>query len=439
MKQYTLSIIGSPNTGKSTLFNCLLKKKKALVGETRGLTRDRNIDTFKFRGYYFSLVDTGGFQFEDNSGIGQKVTQQILSALEDTDIILFLVDYKVGWTDDNKKILQILRQYNKKFYLVINKVDGEAQELYLAEFYKSGIPVFYDVSALHRRGIDELLQKVVEDIDDDEEIKGTPVYHNDFTVALIGKPNVGKSTFINTLFQEERHIVHDEAGTTRDSIDSTYSFNEKKICFIDTAGIRKKTRVSANVESYSVTKALRSIDRSDMVLLVVDSTEQLTRQDIRLTNYIQKKWKPFILVFNKWDLLKKTTTEKEYQHNLLIRYPHLKNFSCFFISAKNLKNVSEIIPKTCELWEKYQVKIKTSDINQIIQEIIKREISKLKIFYATQVAVKPPTFQIFVNKLALLKHQQSFIENKFRYYFRFQDIPFKIIWKERTQRDKYLK
>jgi GTP-binding protein len=394
-----VAIIGRPNVGKSTFFNAVTRTKDALVDDFPGVTRDRHYGDASHEGVDFTLVDTGGFSGKDEA-FSEEIRAQIFQAMDDADAVILLLDGRAGVTPFDSDMVTILRALTKPVFYVINKIDGPELENRLYEFYSLGIENPYSLSAEHRYGIEDFLDDLVKVFKPSE----TPEASDMIKIAVVGRPNVGKSSLINRILGENRLIVSDVPGTTRDAIDSICTQGGRKYLIIDTAGIRRKARVSEKIEKFSIIKALRSLDRCDIALIVLDAGEGVTEQDASIAGYAFERGCGCILVLNKWDLVEKEkNTLKKYTEDLRMATKFLNFAPVITISALTGQRVSKIFSQVDTVFEQYGAQIGTGKLNQIMTRATERTAApmhhgqRIKFFYSTQIATKPPTFISFVN------------------------------------------
>jgi GTP-binding protein len=440
MKKPLVSIVGRPNVGKSTFFNRVIGKKISIVQDTPGVTRDRVYGDAEWNGYAFSLVDTGGLDFENKEIMMEQIINQAKIAVDLSDVILFFVDGKTGLNPSDYEVANFLRKSGKPIILVVNKLDNyEVENSY--EFYqlKLGDPMC--ISAEQGKGTGDVLDKVVsyfkEKVDksvDDKRIK----------IAVVGKPNAGKSSLTNKLLNDDRMIVTDIAGTTRDAIDTPFSFDGKDYLIIDTAGMRKKNAIEMKtIESYSILRSVEAIKSADVVLLVIDSTQGISDQDLKIGALIQEENKPVIIVMNKWDLINKAfLSMKDCENALATEFAFMKYYKSVYISAKTGQKVQDILPLINQVYENANRTVQMGVLNEIISDAIgvyappSRLGKRLKVIYATQASTNPPKFLIFCNDSNLaVDSYTSYIENKLREAFDFSGTPIKIIYREKSEKD----
>jgi len=437
-KKPIIAIVGRPNVGKSSLFNRLMGRKKAVVEDLPGVTRDRNYgDTTLLDAYPVTLIDTGGFEQNPDEATRRQVQQQCQMAIEEADILYFLVDGKSGVLPDDKDLARLLIKTQKPVFLLANKIDHPRQEAMVFDFYDLGFERVFPVSALHGTGIGEVLEATapfLEKITSEasEETEG-------LRLAIVGKPNVGKSSLVNSLLGQERVIVSDTAGTTRDAIDTTLTYRDHPITLIDTAGIRRKSRISQKMERYAVVSAIASIDRCDIAVLVMDATQGVTDQDAKIADLIVQKGKGALIALNKWDLVEKeTNTFRDYVQEI---YRDLAFFSfapVVSLSAKTGKRASKILDTALEIFQRGRQKIPTSRFNQVLRELVaqhppgRHRGKRIRIQYGTQVKTFPPIFLLFSNAPeAVPPAYHRYLSAQLREVFDFTGLPIKLVFKKK--------
>ena len=441
MSKPVVAIIGRPNVGKSTFFNYIVGSRISIVEDTPGVTRDRIYGESNWRGRSFTLIDTGGIEPEKDDVILTQMRLQANIAIDIADVIIFLTDVRQGVTAADKEIALMLKRSKKSIILVCNKADSfQKFQSDIYEFYELGIGDPMPVSASNAQGIGDVLDKVYEELpenknenEDDERIK----------VAVIGKPNVGKSSLINKILGENRNIVSNIAGTTRDAIDSYYENDNGKYIFIDTAGIRRKSKVTEKIEKYSVLRSLFAIERADVCLMLIDANEGVTEQDAKIAGEAHEAGKGIIIVVNKWDEYEKDTgTLEKYKKAIYEKLSYLSYAPIMFISAKTGQRVDKLFGMINEVAEQNAKRVTTSQLNQVINEAIaivqppSDKGKKLKIFYGTQASTKPPTFVIFVNQKSLFHFSyERYLVNQIRKEFGMQGTPIRIIVREKLEKD----
>ncbi len=423
-----VAIVGRPNVGKSTLFNKLVGERAAIVEDTPGVTRDRLYRETEWCGTEFVLVDTGGLEPRNNDFMMTKIKQQAEVAMQEADVILFICEIKAGITALDEEIAYILRKKNKPVILVVNKVDDVTRvqdEIY--EFWSLGFESLVPISAEHKANLGDMLDEVVERINKLE----FPEEEEGLKLALIGRPNAGKSSLTNRLCGTERSIVSDIAGTTRDAIDTAFEYNEEKYVIIDTAGIRRKSKIEESLEYYSVLRAIKSIRRADVSVLMLDAREGVTDQDKRIAGLAHDEKKPIIITVNKWDLIEKNNkTLKDFEAIVRSELPFLNYAPIMFISALTGQRVLKILETASFIYDEYTKRISTGLLNNILKEATimnappTRKGRVVKINYATQVSVAPPIFALFCNHPDILHFSYlRYLENKFREAFGFEGCP----------------
>ena len=438
-----IAIVGRPNVGKSTLVNRLTGSRRSIVDDMPGVTRDRIYFDVEWQNKSFTVIDTGGIIPGDEDDIMLSIFDQARIACEEADKIVFIVDGKDGVTPIDYDIANILRKSEKPIFLAVNKLDNPASHMMLSDFYSLAIGEPVGISALHGSGgVGDLLDLVTEDFERDDDLtkKGT----NTIKIAIVGRPNAGKSSIVNALLNQERVIVSDISGTTRDSIDSNISYKDRDFVIIDTAGIRKKSKVDYGVEKFAVDRAIRSIRECDVALLVIDATEGISDQDKKISSIITEAGKGLIIAVNKWDLIenKQSNTINKFDKKLSNDIPFLEFAPKIYISAKTKQRLTSIFEKSEEVYEQATKRVSTGLLNKVVKELYSLNPptsvkgKKLKILYATQAGVQPPTFVLFTNNGDLLKdHYKKYIENKLREAFGFFGTPIRISVRERSEKE----
>lgn len=439
MSKPVVAVVGRPNVGKSTLFNALAGERISIVKDTPGVTRDRIYADVSWLDYNFTMIDTGGIEPDSKDIILSQMREQAEIAIETADVILFLTDVRQGLQDSDSKVADMLRRSGKPVVLVVNKVDSfEKYMPDVYEFYNLGIGDPLPISAASMLGLGDMLDEVVRhfpEYDKEEEEDERP------KVAIIGKPNVGKSSLINKLAQEERVIVSDIAGTTRDAIDTDIKFNGKEYIFIDTAGLRRKNKIKEEIERYSIIRAVTAVERADVCIIVIDATEGVTEQDAKIAGIAHERGKGIIIAVNKWDAIAKDD-KTIYRHTEKIRQilSFMPYAEIIFISAKSGQRLHKIFEMIDVVIENNSMRVATGVLNEIVAEAVAMQQppsdkgKRLKIYYTTQVAVKPPTFVIFVNDKELMHFSYTrYLENRIRETFGFRGTALKFIIRERKE------
>lgn len=436
MSQPVVAIVGRPNVGKSTLFNRLIGKRKAIVDHTPGVTRDRNYGTVEWNNYNFILIDTGGYLPEAKNQIDLAIREQIDIAMDEADVILLLVDVKTGITDVDEEISRLLQNSNKEIVLVVNKMDDARDDPEIGQFYNLGLGEPFPVSAMSGRQSGDLLDIIVSKI---RKAPFVPQEKDVIHLAVIGRENVGKSSFINTLLEQERCIVTDIPGTTRDSLDSRLRYNKRDYLLIDTAGLKKKRRVLENILFYSNLRTIKSIDRADVVLYLVDIVEGLSRQDVAILSDAAAQRKGIVLLFNKWDLIQKDhKTLEEYRKEYNERLGLLRYIPQLYISVLEKQRLYKALDLATQVYVERKKKIATSVLNNFFLPLIKKNTPpavkgrEIKITYVTQVKANPPVFVFFSNHPQLvMESYQRFLENKLREQYGFTGVPLLISFRKK--------
>ena len=431
MKEPLVAIVGRPNVGKSTLFNRIVGKRISIVNDEPGVTRDRIFSHAEWLDNSFTLIDTGGLDFEKNDEITINIVSQAKLAIEMADVILFVVDGKAGITAEDRNVVSVLRKSKKQIILVVNKIDNYDENLSY-EYYELGLGEPYLISSIHGSGVGDLLDKVVLCfpkemlmVKKDDAIK----------IAIVGKPNAGKSSLINRLVGENRVIVSNIAGTTRDAIDIPFKYNGKKYMLIDTAGMRRKKKIEdETVERYSIIRSLDAIRNADIVVLVIDSSAEISDQDLKIAGFIDEQNKPSVIVLNKWDLIDKdTNTMNKFEKTLKNELSFMSYFKSVYLSALTGKRTEKLMQAVEEVLENNNRQISAGSLNDVLQDAYTvnapafKNNKRLKIFYATQSGTNPPTFVLFVNDINLMTDNYlRYLENNLRKAFDFTGTPIRI-------------
>ncbi len=429
-----VAIVGRPNVGKSTLFNRIIGQRLSITDDQPGVTRDRIYSKASWLSKEFFVIDTGGIEISD-APFQTEIKAQAEIAMEEADVIIFVVDCRSGVTDDDTFIAKLLYKTKKPVILAVNKVDDQKFKENVYEFYALGFGDPIPCSSSHGIGVGNLLDEAINHfpIQNEEEKDGA------IRFCLIGRPNVGKSSLTNTLLNDNRVIVSDIAGTTRDTIDTRFKANGREYVVVDTAGLRKRGKIYENVEKYSVIRSVDAIGRSDVVLLVLDASTGMIDQDMHVGQYVEEYNKPCIIVVNKWDLIEKDSkTMNEWTEDIRSNFKYLSYAPIVFLSAKENKRVHTLFPAIIEAYEAYHRRIQTSTINDVIQDAVMMfppsefNGGKIKIYYASQVGVEPPTFSIFVNEPKYLHFSYyRYLENQIRKNFDFFATPIKLEFRKR--------
>ncbi|MEA1961939.1 MAG: ribosome biogenesis GTPase Der [Bacillota bacterium] len=440
MSKPVVAIVGRPNVGKSTLFNRLLGRRKAIVEDIPGVTRDRMYDDSDWAGRDFIIIDTGGIRFDEGDVFSREIKLQAQLALEEADVIIFVVDTKNGITPEDEQVANLLRKSRKPVVLAANKVENFDKQLEYYEFYNLGLGDPIPVSSMHGLNTNTLLDAVIENFAPIEEYLEDP---DSTKLAIVGRPNVGKSSLVNSFLGEERVIVSDVAGTTRDSIDTPFEYEGNRYMLIDTAGIRKKSRIKEPTEKYSVVRSLKSIDRADVVVTMLDATEGVIEQDQRIAGYVHEQGKAHILVVNKWDLIEKdgrtmNAFDKEIREDLKF----LSYCPILYISALTKKRIFKVLEMVDFVAEQHHRRITTAELNRVISEAMLLNPlpggggRKIKIYYATQVSTAPPTFVLFSNNPEQVHFSYlRYLENTLRHTFGFEGTPIRLIVRQKDSSD----
>ena len=439
MSKPIVAIVGRPNVGKSTLFNVLAGEQISIVKDTPGVTRDRIYADVNWLNHYFTLIDTGGIEPESNDVLLKFMREQAEIAIETADVIMFLVDVRPGLVDADFKVADMLRRSRKPIVLVVNKVDNFDKfmpDVY--EFYNLGLGDPRPVSASSRLGLGDMLDEVVEHFPD-----GTEEEEEDERprIAIIGRPNAGKSSIINKLLGEERVIVSDIAGTTRDAIDTEVQRNGHEYVFIDTAGLRRKSKIKEDIERYSIIRTVSAVERCDVAILVIDASEGVTEQDAKIAGIAHERGKGMIIAVNKWDLIEKNEkTIYKFTEDIRDVLSFMPYAEMIFISAKTGQRLPKLFETIDAVIQNHALRIATGVLNEIVSEAVAMQQppsdkgKRLKIYYVTQVAVKPPTFVVFVNDKELMHFSYTrYLENRIRDTFGFRGTPLKFIIRERKE------
>ncbi len=433
---FTVAIVGRPNVGKSTLFNRLLEQRRAIVEDTPGVTRDRQYGIADWNGKNFYVIDTGGFVPDSEDVFEREIRKQVEVAVEEASAILFVVDVATGITSLDDSMADVLRRATKPVFLVVNKVDNNERLLEASEFYSLGFEKIFFISSISGSGTGEVLDEITSLIHEDfemEEEKGIPKF------AIVGQPNVGKSSLLNALIGEERTIVSEVAGTTRDTIHTRYKLFQKDFILIDTAGIRRKAKVHEDLEFYSVIRAIKAMDEADVCLLLLDAEKGIAAQDLSIFSLASRKGKGLVVLVNKWDLLEKSTnTAKEYEKALKQRLAPFSDVPILFISAKEKTRIFKAIEVALQVYDNRQRKVPTSQLNDVILKAIESfhppvvRGHPIKIKYVTQLPTAVPSFAFFCNFPDDVKTPyKNYLENKLREHFDLTGVPIRIFFRKK--------
>ncbi|EHL74184.1 ribosome biogenesis GTPase Der [Bacillus smithii] len=435
MAKPVVAIVGRPNVGKSTIFNRIVGERISIVEDVPGVTRDRIYSSAEWLTHEFNIIDTGGIEIGDEPFL-EQIRQQAEIAIDEADVIIFLTNGREGVTAADEEVAKILYRSNKPVVLAVNKIDNPDMRDVIYDFYALGFGEPFPISGAHGLGLGDLLDEVVKRFP-----KSSKQEYDDDVIkfCLIGRPNVGKSSLVNAILGEDRVIVSDVAGTTRDAVDSPYTYNGQKYVIIDTAGMKKKGKVYESTEKYSVLRALRAIERSDVVLVVLNAEEGIREQDKKIAGYAHEAGKGIVIVVNKWDAVEKDEkTMNEFEKKIRSHFLFLDYAPIVFVSAKTKKRLHTLLPVINMVSENHAMRVQSSVLNDVIMDAVAMNPTptenqrRLKIFYATQVAVKPPTIVIFVNDPELMHFSyERFLENRIRDAFGFEGTPIKIIARSR--------
>ncbi|PVD50661.1 ribosome biogenesis GTPase Der [Terrimonas sp.] len=434
---FTVAIVGRPNVGKSTFFNRMLEERKAIVDNISGVTRDRQYGEAEWNGKQFNIIDTGGFVDGSDDVFEKEIRKQVKIAVDEANAIIFMCDAEMGITHLDEAVAEMLRQTQKPVFLVINKVDNPDRMLDATEFYSMGFENIHFLSSISGSGtgelLDDLVQLIPEQTEDDKKGDELPKF------AIIGQPNVGKSSLLNALIGEERTIVSDIAGTTRDTIHTHYNLFQKEFILIDTAGIRRKNRVEEDLEFYSVIRAIKAVDEADVCILLLDASKGITGQDLSIYSLAARKGKGIVLLVNKWDLVEKATnTARDYEKELKERLAPFNDVPIIFISVKDKVRIFKVIETALEVYENRKRKIPTSQLNDVMLKaveayhapVVRGNVVKIK--YVTQLPTVVPSFAFFSNYPDDIKQPyKNYLENQLRATFNFKGVPVRIFFRKK--------
>jgi GTP-binding protein len=435
MPGFTLAIVGRPNVGKSTFFNRLLEQRKAIVEDTPGVTRDRQYGVSEWNGKTFNVIDTGGFVPDGQEMFEKEIREQVMIAVEEANALVFMVDVTTGITTLDEAMTSILRTAKKPVFLVVNKVDNSERHIDATEFYSLGFEHTFFVSSMSGSGTGDLLDEVSKliTIDVDAPDENLP------RIAIIGQPNVGKSSLLNAMVGSERTIVSDIAGTTRDTIHTHYNLFQKEFILIDTAGIRRKTKVHEDLEFYSVIRAIKAVDEADVCLMMIDAEKGIAQQDLNIFSLAVKKGKGVVMIVNKWDLVEKSTnTARDYEKELKNRLAPFTDIPVIFISAKEKTRIFKVIETALEVYENRKRRIQTSVLNEEMLKVIEAyrppvvRGNSVKIKFVTQIPTAVPSFAFFTNYPDDIKAPyRNYLENQLREKFNFKGVPVRIFFRKK--------
>jgi len=437
MRKNVVALVGRPNVGKSTLFNRLVGRKQAIIEDIPGITRDRIYGLVNYKNYYFHLIDTGGIDLGTDS-FKKEIKGQVDLAINEADLVVFVVDAKEDLTPNDYAVRDMLLKAGKKVIVAVNKCDSKESEYHKYDFFELGFDSYVNISAEHKDGIYDLLDEITKNFNE-----GTYEEEKGIKFSIIGRPNVGKSSLTNALLNEERVVVSDVAGTTRDAIDTPFRYNNEDFVVIDTAGMRKKGKIYENVEHYSLLRALKAIDRSDVCVLVIDAKEGIIEHDKHIAGYALESGKPVIITVNKWDVVENKDEEmKKFTQDIRNNFQFLSYAPIVFLSAKTKKRVNTLMPEVIKCYENTHKEIKTSQLNDCIMDAYLLNLppsykgKRLKIYYSKQVSSAPPTFNIEVNNKGLIHFSYPrYLENKIRENFDFSGTPIVLQFKNKGEED----
>ena len=437
MSRYVIAIIGRPNVGKSTLFNRIIGARGAIVHDLPGVTRDRNYAECVWNRKSFTLIDTGGYLPQSSSVLEKAIREQASAAIDEANAIIFLVDANEGVTPLDLDIASVLRRSNKKLYLVVNKVDTERHEVEATNFFRLGLGDPVSLSAAHGRKVGDFLDLITKDISLNSRHSDDPR----FKLAIIGKPNVGKSSLANALAGEQRSIVAEAPGTTRDAIDTVIRYYGEEILLVDTAGLRRRSRIKESVEFFSTLRTIKSIERCDVAVILVDALQGMDKQDLRIVESVAGRKRPMLLAVNKWDLIEKDTgTAKQFERSMRSMLRMYDYIPIIFISAKTKQRIDKVIQASRDVFAEYLKRIPTNKVNNTLLSEIKRKPpssssgKEIKIKYVTQVRSRPPAFSFFTNEPKLVQDSyRRFLEGKIREHFGFTGVPLTLYFRRKSR------
>ncbi len=437
MKLQTIALVGRPNVGKSTIFNRLVGKKQAIIEDTPGVTRDRIYGVAKYFEHKFNVIDTGGIDLGEEK-FNKEIKMQAELAIDEADVVIFIVDGKEGMTANDLAVRDILRKSNKKVIVAINKIDNNKAKDNIYDFYELGFDYYIPISGSHNIGIDELLEEATRDFKEDTSEEYSP---DVVKFCVIGRPNVGKSSLVNAILNEDRAIVSDVAGTTRDSVDTMFTYEKEKFVVIDTAGMRKKGRIYEQVERYSLLRSMKAISRSDVCLIVINAEEGIIEHDKHIASYAVEEGKAVVLVVNKWDTIdNKDEAIKEFTKKVRAEFQFLSYAPIVFLSAKTKKRLHTLMPNIIKVYNNANRQIKTSLLNDVIRDAVLYQAPpsykgrRLKIFFVAQSGVAPQRITFHVNNKGLVHFSyERYLENKIRESFDLEGAPIEFQFKNRNE------
>lgn len=437
MKLPTIALVGRPNVGKSTIFNRLVGRKQAIIEDTPGVTRDRIYGTGTYFDYKFNVIDTGGIDIGEDA-FNKEIKMQAEIAIDESDVVIFIVDGKEGITTNDLVVRDILRRSNKKIIVAINKVDNKKTMENIYDFYELGFDYYIPVSGSHNIGMDDLMDEVTREFKKTEEDEYAP---DVVKFCVIGRPNVGKSSLVNAILNEERVIVSDVAGTTRDTVDTEFNYEKEKFVVIDTAGMRKRGKVYESIEKYSLLRSMKAIDRSDVCLVVINAEEGIIEHDKHIASYALEAGKALVLVVNKWDMVdNKDQAIKEFTKKVRAEFQFLSYVPIVFLSAKTKKRMHTLMPEVIKVFNNSHREVKTSVLNDVITDAVALQAPpsykgrRLKIYFTSQSGITPPKFTFHVNNKGLVHFSyERYLENKIRESFDFEGTPIIFQFKNRNE------
>lgn len=437
MKKPVVALVGRPNVGKSTLFNRLIGSKVAIIEDIPGITRDRIYGTVNFNNYVFHLIDTGGIDLSKEK-FNDEIKVQAELAIDEADVIVFIVDGKEGLTSNDLEVKDMLIKSGKKVIVAINKIDSKLAREHMYDFYELGFDSYINVSAEQNEGIYELLQMITDDFKEYKEEE-----NNSIKFSIIGRPNVGKSSLVNAILNEDRVIVSPIAGTTRDAIDTPFVYNKENFVVIDTAGMRKKGKIYETVERYSLLRSMKAIDRSDVCVLVINAEEGIIEHDKHIAGYAIETGKALVIVVNKWDTIEDKDKEmKKFEQSIRNNFQFMPYVPIVYLSALTKKRIHTLMPQIIKVYNNSQKVIATNLLNNVIRDAYELNLppsykgKRLKIYFCNQVSVAPPTFNIRVNNKGLVHFSyERYLENKIRESFDFEGTPIKLVFKNKGEQE----